>query len=195
MLTELFSVEDFNSVNAKLDEKFLLLFVKRETDKSHQVYEIFKEFSKSNEEVDLYFVDVEKTKDIHSVVNVTSVPTVVLIEKGKVLKKVEGVNSINTYEALLFSSGIVSSGENGESVKNVILYTTPTCPHCTTIKSYLRKNRVYFREVDVAADQKAAQDLMNRSGQAGVPQTEINGQIVVGADIVKLNQLLGINAN
>ena len=72
--------------------------------------------------------------------------------------------------------------------KNVTLYTTPTCPWCTTVKNYLRKNRVRYSEVDVASDQAAAQSMVSKSGQQGVPQTEIDGQMVIGFDQKKLNR-------
>jgi len=47
--------------------------------------------------------------------------------------------------------------------------------------------------VDVSADQKSAEVMLKRSGQQGVPQTEINGEIIVGFDKVRINRLLGIN--
>ena len=52
---------------------------------------------------------------------------------------------------------------------------------------------IRYREINVAADQKAAEEMVRKSGQQGVPQTDINGQIVVGFDKTKLNSLLGIN--
>ena len=76
--------------------------------------------------------------------------------------------------------------------KNVTVYTTPTCTWCGTIKTYLRKNGIRFREVDVSVDQAAAEAMVRKSGQQGVPQTDIEGQIVVGFDKAKINRLLGI---
>jgi len=54
------------------------------------------------------------------------------------------------------------------------------------------KNHIVFREVDISCDEKAAQDLVRRSGQMGVPQTDIDGRIVVGFDKQKLDAILGI---
>jgi glutaredoxin len=56
----------------------------------------------------------------------------------------------------------------------------------------LRQNRISFTDIDISHDEKAAQNLVRRSGQQGVPQTEINGQIVVGFDQPKLKKLLEI---
>jgi len=57
----------------------------------------------------------------------------------------------------------------------------------------LQENGIQYREVNVAADQKAAEAMVRKSGQQGVPQTEINGQIIVGFDKTRINSLLGIN--
>jgi len=76
----------------------------------------------------------------------------------------------------------------------VTVYTTPTCSWCNALKSWLRKNRIAFREVDVSRDERMAQELVRKSGQMGVPQTEIDGQIVVGFNQARLKELLGIAA-
>jgi hypothetical protein len=47
----------------------------------------------------------------------------------------------------------------------------------------------------VASDQSAAQSMVSKSGQQGVPQTEINGEMVIGFDQTKLNRLLDLKAN
>jgi len=83
---------------------------------------------------------------------------------------------------------------NGDSPqKNVTVYSTPTCTWCNTLKGYLRKNHIRFRDVDVSRDQRMAEELVRKSGQQGVPQTEIDGQIIVGFDKQRINTLLGIN--
>ncbi|MBA4410258.1 MAG: NrdH-redoxin [Odoribacter sp.] len=81
---------------------------------------------------------------------------------------------------------------DAKKIVQVTVYSTPTCSWCNTLKSWLKQNNISFRDVDVSRDEKAAQDLVRRSGQQGVPQTEINGQIVVGFDQQRLKQLLEI---
>lgn len=78
------------------------------------------------------------------------------------------------------------------SVKKVVLFTTPTCSHCTSAKRYLRENGIRFKEIDVSRDQKAAQDMLRKTGQQGVPQLWIDNKPVVGFDRSKINRLLGI---
>ena len=62
----------------------------------------------------------------------------------------------------------------------VIVYSTPTCPYCHAAKDFLKENNVPFKDVDVAKDPKAAEDMIEKSGQMGVPVLEIGGQIIVG---------------
>jgi glutaredoxin-like YruB-family protein len=84
--------------------------------------------------------------------------------------------------------------KDGEKpAKRVTVYSTPTCSWCNTLKTYLKLHNVLFNDIDLSRDQKAAEALVKRSGQTGVPQTDINGEIVVGFNKARINQLLGIN--
>jgi glutaredoxin 3 len=74
---------------------------------------------------------------------------------------------------------------------NVIVYTSPTCPYCTMVKEFLSQRGISFEERDVSRDPSYAQELVSSTGQMGVPVTIINGQIVVGFDRGRLEQLIG----
>lgn len=74
----------------------------------------------------------------------------------------------------------------------VKVYSTPVCPYCVTLKGYLKSHNIQFEDIDVSKDQQAAQDMIAKSGQMGVPVVDIDGQIVVGFDKEKINQLLKI---
>ncbi|MBN1201337.1 MAG: NrdH-redoxin [Anaerolineae bacterium] len=83
--------------------------------------------------------------------------------------------------------------QNGKKKKKrVIVFSTPTCPHCTTAKRYLRQRGVRFRDVDVSRDAAAARDMVRRSGQQGVPVIDIGGRIVVGFNRVEVDRLLDL---
>jgi len=58
----------------------------------------------------------------------------------------------------------------------VTVYGTPTCPWCK------RAKEVKFDEIDVSKDQEAGHIMMQKSGQMGVPQIDINGKMIVGFD-------------
>ena len=76
--------------------------------------------------------------------------------------------------------------------KVVLVYSTPTCPYCIRAKQFLKENAINFKDIDVSKDQEAAQDMIKKSGQMGVPVIEIDGAIIVGFDKEKIRAALGI---
>lgn len=76
---------------------------------------------------------------------------------------------------------------------NIKVYSTPVCPYCITLKNFLKEQGFEFEDIDVSQDETARQALVEKSGQMGVPVSDIDGQIVVGFDKAKISTLLGIN--
>ncbi len=76
--------------------------------------------------------------------------------------------------------------------KSVKVYSTPTCPYCKMAKAFLAENNVKFEDVDVSSSQSAAQEMISKSGQMGVPVLDIEGKVVVGFNKARIKQLLGI---
>lgn len=72
----------------------------------------------------------------------------------------------------------------------VIVYTTPTCHFCGAVKEYLKNKNVPYKEVNVQADPAAADEMIKKSGQMGVPVIDIDDQIVIGFNKPKLDELL-----
>ncbi|TSC76842.1 MAG: glutaredoxin-like protein [Parcubacteria group bacterium Gr01-1014_31] len=64
----------------------------------------------------------------------------------------------------------------------VTIYSTPTCPYCKMAKAYLQKKNVPFTDVDVSVDAAKAEEMIEKSGQLGVPVLDIGGRIVIGFD-------------
>ena len=64
----------------------------------------------------------------------------------------------------------------------VTVYSTPTCPWCTKLKDWLKSKKIPFKDINVQENEKARDYITNKSGQTGVPQTEVNGKIIVGFD-------------
>lgn len=62
----------------------------------------------------------------------------------------------------------------------VKLYTTPTCAYCKLAKAYFQEKNIPYTEVNVAEDENAQQEMIQKSGQLGVPVLEVGGQILVG---------------
>ncbi len=74
----------------------------------------------------------------------------------------------------------------------VKVYTTPTCVYCITVKNFLKEKNVEFKEVDVSQDKEAADEMIKKTGQMGVPVIEIDGQMIIGFDRDKIIKALGI---
>jgi len=72
----------------------------------------------------------------------------------------------------------------------VKVYSTPTCPWCTVAKKYLASKNVPFEDIDVSADREAAIEMVQKSGQRGVPVIEIDGEIIIGFNQAEIDRLL-----
>jgi glutaredoxin-like YruB-family protein len=72
----------------------------------------------------------------------------------------------------------------------VIVYSTKTCPWCVKVKEFLKENKVSFTTKDVGTNTKNAKEMFEKSGQQGVPVTEINGKIIIGFNEGKIKRAL-----
>ena len=77
-------------------------------------------------------------------------------------------------------------------MSNIKLYSSPVCPYCVALESFLRGRGIVFEKIDVSQDERAAQEVVEKTGQTGIPVIDINGQFVVGFDRAKIVKLLGI---
>ncbi len=77
-------------------------------------------------------------------------------------------------------------------MRKVRIFSTPSCPYCLTLKEYLKGQGVVFEDIDVSQDKNALDEMVEKSGQLGVPVVDIDGEIIVGFDKEKINQLLNI---
>ncbi len=73
---------------------------------------------------------------------------------------------------------------------NITVYSTKMCPYCVMAKKYLESKNIAFTDVDVSSDYSKALEMVKKSGQQGVPVIEIDGQIIVGFDRQKIDQIL-----
>ena len=74
----------------------------------------------------------------------------------------------------------------------VKIYSTPTCAFCHAEKEFFKEHNIEFQDLDVFSNAKARDEMIQKTGQLGVPVTDIDGQLVVGFDRAKISQLLGI---
>ena len=140
-------------------------------------------------------VDVGQVKGLHARFGVSTVPAAVTVKDGQVIRRAAGRQDAQGWSrALLPHDSVVASPAGGPRRPPVTVYVSPTCVWCGRVKDYLRQQGVTFREIDVSVDPAAAQALVARSGQMGVPQVEIGHEIVVGFDKPRLERLLGLQA-
>jgi glutaredoxin 3 len=76
--------------------------------------------------------------------------------------------------------------------KRVTVYSTPTCPYCIRAKQFLTENNIPFENCDVSSDQQKAEEMIQKSGQMGVPVLDIEGEIIVGFDKERIKSALGL---
>lgn len=74
----------------------------------------------------------------------------------------------------------------------VKVYSTPVCPYCVTLKNFLKEHNIQFEDIDVSQSELAQKEMIEKSGQMGVPVVDIDGQIIVGFDQDRIKQLLKI---
>lgn len=147
--------------------------------------------------INILTVDVTEVRDIHVAYQVNTAPSLLVFEGEKFINVVKGCNEPAHYVSL-FEESYFHSALPGQlpKQKRVTVYSTPSCSWCTTLKNYLKSNHIHYTDIDVSKNQQAAEQMVRKSGQQGVPQTEIEGQIIVGFDKNRLNSILGIqNSN
>ena len=74
--------------------------------------------------------------------------------------------------------------------QKIKVYSTSMCPWCIKLKEFLKEKNIEFENIDVGSDQKSAEEMVKKSGQMGVPVTEINGKIIVGFDKEEIEKAL-----
>jgi NADH-dependent peroxiredoxin subunit F len=73
----------------------------------------------------------------------------------------------------------------------VTVYSTQNCPYCRLAKAFLDRYGVEYRSIDVGVDRKAAKEMVEKSGQYGVPVITVDDEVIVGFDSNRLSELFG----
>ena len=175
-------------------EKAYLLLYKKGSEQSECSLRNLSEAKADEKQVSIFLADVTRVRDIHEKYNITSVPTMLEFEDGRFVNTLKGCHEPGFYKSFfenaIYAAKVAANAEKPQ--KRVTVYTTPTCSWCTTLKTHLKKHGVRYTEVDVSRDQNAAQEMQRKSGQMGVPQTDIGGEMIVGFDKGRIDRLLGL---
>lgn len=193
------AINSYQELKQELMDKksiFLLLYKAGSEQSEKALHNLKQAYAQDPEDLKVLYANVTEVRDIHPVYDIKTAPSLLEFEGDQLRSVHKGAHEFAYYLGVLEKRFVnLHSSEEGKKMKSVTVYSTPTCSWCNTLKSWLRKNRISFTDVDVSKDQNAAEDLVSRTGQKGVPQTEIDGQWVVGFDQTKLKRLLEINVN
>jgi len=178
-------------VQEKHKEFLILVFYANFSSASKRALAEIEQFSKENKEMPVYIIDVEKAKGVHKQFSVESVPTVLALEKDKVIRRIEGVESAQFYARVLSGADPSRLKKGKKTISHrVIVYSGASCPACGAAKNYLRRRGIGFRDIDISRDPHAAERLVQRTGRMAVPQIFIDGHLVVGFDQAKIDKLV-----
>ena len=92
----------------------------------------------------------------------------------------------------LYFPSVINNQIFNQMSKKVIIYSTPTCHYCNMAKAYFDENNIKYESFNVLTDLKRRQEMVDKSGQLGVPVILVDDEIVVGFDKSRLAELLGI---
>ncbi len=192
-LKEISSYDEMVKNFSDRNKNYVLLY-KKGSETSDCSYRKIKKVVNQLRDINIVAADVNSVRDIHLKYRVTSAPSLLVFEGKKFIKIVKGCNDEKYYKSLFQRVLYIAPTVDNEAQpqKRVIVYSTPSCSWCNTLKTHLRKNGIRFTDVDVSRDRKAAETMVASSGQQGVPQIDINGEIIVGFDKKRINNFLKI---
>lgn len=155
--------------------------------------------SELNGQVTVGKLNVDENPLVSDRYRIKSIPTVGIFRGGRLVNSIIGVRPERIYRQLIESAARPQKVNTAAkaapaNAHAVTVFSTPTCPWCSRLKKYLQEQRIAFKDVDVSRDARAAQDMVRKSGQMGVPQAWIDGQVVVGFDRKRIDALLGLAA-
>ena len=78
-------------------------------------------------------------------------------------------------------------------MKNITIYSTPSCVYCRMAKAFLKSQNIPFEEKDVLTDLAAREEMVKKSGELGVPVIDVEGKIMVGFDQGELTRFVSDN--
>ncbi len=175
-------------------ERAYLLLYKKGSEQSECALQNLKAVTGDTLSENVFVADVTSVRDIHENYSITTVPVMLEFEKGNFVNVLKGCHEPGFYQSVfenaVYRAKVAANADKPQ--KRVTVYSTPTCSWCNTLKTHLKKNGIRYNDIDVSRDQNAAAEMQRKSGQMGVPQTDIEGQIIVGFDKTRINSLLGI---
>lgn len=82
--------------------------------------------------------------------------------------------------------------KNRDLMVKVKIYSTPTCPMCKKYKEFFKERGIEYEDINVASNQEAAHEMVEKTGQISVPVLDIDGTLIIGYDLNKAKKALGL---
>ena len=150
------------------EKRSFLLIYKKGSEQSDRAFYNLEKAAAGTSGIGLFAVDVNQVRDIHPVYSVSSAPTLLEFSGMELKNSYKGAHDSGYYKGLFDHAVYIARAEKeGRKIKQVTVY-------------------------DVSRNEAAAQEMVRRSGQQGVPQTLIGGEMIVGFDKNRINRLLEI---
>ncbi len=182
-------VKDYQDIVKDSDTKKFILIYKKGTVNSDCAYEALTKIKDAR----VLTVDVNSVRNVHEHFGVDSVPSLVVTTGAKVENIIKGCQTPAYFDQIIHEKkAVYTTPDKRQAQKRVVVYSTPTCQYCNKLKQYFNKHGIKYTDINVASNQQAAAEMVRKSGQRGVPQTDINGQIIIGFDTAKLSRILNI---
>jgi glutaredoxin-like YruB-family protein len=77
--------------------------------------------------------------------------------------------------------------------KMIKIYSTPTCPYCHLAKEFFKEKNIDFQDINVFEDENGLKEMIEKSGQMGVPVIDIDGKIIIGFNKTEIENILTNN--
>lgn len=149
------------------------------------IEDVEKEYGKQG--VSFVTLDLDANPSFTSYYRIAGLPTVIFFKDGAMKGLYMGVKTIAEFRQIVTD---LIEGKKKTGTPAVKVFSTPTCPYCHMVKDYLKQRDVAFEDIDVSKDRDAAMQMVQKSGQMGVPQLWINGEVVVGYDTARIDELI-----
>lgn len=125
---------------------------------------------------------------------ILSIPTVIIFKDGVPGVRIEGAQTKKDYtDALDQALGSANKSATTLDINTTtpIIFTTSSCSWCAKLKEYLKSKQVEYTEINVEENDEAATQMTDKSNHMGVPQMWYKGEVIVGYDEAKLQELFG----
>lgn len=144
--------------------------------------------------IECYSLNLDDDPGFRAYYKLPDLPALLVFEHGSLITSFAADTQMDDLRAYIQQRLFPVEPETSTDATSpiVTVFSTPTCPYCTMIKSYLDEKGVVYTEHDVSVDREKAMQMVQKSGQMGVPQVWIDDAVVVGFDKPKINTLLNL---